>query len=120
VGDSPSPSSGGNLREDRPLSIIGITMLGSQAAEAGLPSFLLLVAGVNLALGLLNLVPMLPLDGGHAAIALYEGFRGRLQGKPYRADLTKLMPFVYAFVAMLVLLGVSSMLLDTLRPPSMR
>ena len=63
---------------------------------------------------------MLPLDGGHAAIATYEGIRGRLRGAPYRADLTKLMPVVYGFIIVLVLLAGSTMLLDTLRPPSLR
>jgi membrane-associated protease RseP (regulator of RpoE activity) len=120
VDGSPEARAGGNLSEDRPISILGILSLGREAAGIGLASFLLLVAGVNLALALINLVPMLPLDGGHAVIALYEGFRGRLRGAPYRADLTKLMPFVYGFVVVLVLLGGSTMLLDFLRPPSLR
>jgi RIP metalloprotease RseP len=120
VGDSPEPRAAGAVPEDRPISLFGILLLGSQAADAGLATFLLLVAGVNLALALINLVPMLPLDGGHAAIAVYEGIRGRLRGAPYRADLTKLMPFVYGFVAVLVLLGGSTLLLDILRPPSLR
>jgi RIP metalloprotease RseP len=120
VGSSPEPREAGAISEDRPISIIGIVLLGSEAADIGLSSFLLLVAGVNLALALINLVPMLPLDGGHAAIAVYEGIRGRIRGAPYRADLTKLMPFVYGFVAVLLLLGGSTMLLDLLRPPSLR
>jgi RIP metalloprotease RseP len=119
VGDSPEASAGA-VSADRPISIIGIFRLGSEAADIGLYSFLLLVAAVNLALALINLAPMLPMDGGHAVIALYEGVRGRLRGAPYRADIAKLMPVVYAFVAVLVLLGVTSMLLDALRPPSLR
>jgi RIP metalloprotease RseP len=120
VGDSPEPRSGPAMAEDRPISIIGIFMLGSEAADLGLATFLVLVAGVNLALALLNLLPMLPLDGGHAVIALYEGFRGRLAGEPYRADITKLMPLVYGFLAVLILLAGTTMLLDTLQPPSFR
>jgi RIP metalloprotease RseP len=120
VEGSPEPTAPTALAEDRPISIIGIFQLGREAADIGLPSFLLLVACVNLALALINLLPMLPLDGGHAVIALYEGARGRLQGAPYRADLTKLMPFVYGFIAVLILLGGSTMLLDALRPPSLR
>jgi RIP metalloprotease RseP len=120
VGDSPQAEAASTLSEDRPISIVGIFLLGREAAGISLASFLLVIAGVNLALAIINLVPMLPLDGGHAVIAIYEGIRGRLQGVPYRADLTKLMPFVYGFIAILVLLGGSTMLLDVLRPPSLR
>jgi RIP metalloprotease RseP len=120
VDGSPEPAAPSNLSADRPLGIVGIVGLGTQAAQLGLPTFLLIVAGLNLALGLFNLVPMLPLDGGHASIAIYEGIRGRLRGAPYRADVTKLMPFVYGFIGLLVMLAVSSTLLDVLRPPSLR
>jgi RIP metalloprotease RseP len=120
VEGSPEPLAPSSVAEDRPISIVGIFLLGQEAADIGLSVFLLLMAAVNLALALINLVPMLPLDGGHAAIAIYEGIRGRLRGAPYRADLTKLMPFVYGFVAVLILIGTSTMLLDALRPPSLR
>ena len=69
--------------------------------------FLLLVAGVNLFVGIFNLFPLLPLDGGHLAIAGFEEGRHRLRrwfgyrGKLRRVDLNKLMPITYAFVLLL-------------------
>jgi RIP metalloprotease RseP len=103
----------------RPVSIVGIVEIGSDAAESGVWVFLSLVALVNLALMLINLLPILPFDGGHAAIAAYEGVRGRIAGRPYRADLTKMMPVVYGVITLLLILGTTSILLDVLRPPSL-
>ncbi|MFL6240869.1 MAG: M50 family metallopeptidase [Actinomycetes bacterium] len=69
--------------------------------------FLFIVAGVNLFVGIFNLFPLLPLDGGHLAIIGFEearhrtrrrlGYRGPLR----RVDLNKLMPVTYAFVVLL-------------------
>ena len=56
------------------------------------------------------MLPMLPLDGGHVAIAVYERIRTR-RGRPYyQADAAKLLPVVYAFVAVLLLVVVSAAL----------
>ena len=69
--------------------------------------FVLLVAGVNLFVGIFILVPLLPLDGGHLAIAGFEEARHRLRrlfgyrGAMRRVDLNKLMPVTYAFVLLL-------------------
>ena len=53
------------------------------------------MAAINIFVGLINLIPLLPFDGGHIAIATYEAIRSR-PGKPYRADITKLLPLSYA------------------------
>jgi membrane-associated protease RseP (regulator of RpoE activity) len=120
IGDSPSAdSASAQSQQSRPISIVGIISLGSDAAEMGLWVFLGLVAMVNLALALINLVPLLPFDGGHAVIGIYEGIRGTIRGEPYRADLTKMMPVVYGVILILVLLGSTSIMLDILRPPSL-
>lgn len=101
---------------NRPMSIIGIVQVGSAAAEAG-PIFLLeILIVVNAFLGLINLVPLPPLDGGHAAIATYEAIRGRIRGRAYRVDMAKLMPVVYAAFAFLTLFGLSAMYLDLADP----
>jgi len=102
----------------RPISIVGIVQAGTGAAEAGIWDFLLLLATVNLALAIINLLPLLPFDGGHAVIAGYEGIRGRIRGQRYYADLTKMMPVVYGVVGLLLLLGTSSILMDIMRPVS--
>lgn len=67
-------------------------------------NFLVLVAGLNLFVGLFNLLPLLPLDGGHIAVLLFEQARDKLKrmrgytGELLRVDLTKLLPLTYAVV----------------------
>jgi len=103
--------------EDRVLSILGVIRLGSQAADAaGAVTFLFLLITVNIFLGLINLVPLLPFDGGHAAVAVYEGIRSRIAHRPYRVNMARLMPITYAVVFLMVGLGLSSMYLDIVNP----
>ncbi len=101
---------------NRPTSIIGIAQMGSSFAEQGPEPFLMLLIAVNSFLGLINLVPLPPLDGGHAAIATYEAIRGAIRGRAYRIDMAKLMPVVYAAFAFLTLFGLSAMYLDVAAP----
>ena len=101
---------------DRPSSIIGITNLGAQSLQAGMASVLLLLIAVNLAFALLNMFPMIPLDGGHVAIAAYEWIRTR-RGQPYyRADITKLFPVAAVFIGFLAMFVFASMYLDITHP----
>jgi membrane-associated protease RseP (regulator of RpoE activity) len=84
-------------------------------------SFLLLIASLNLFVGLLNLVPLLPLDGGHLAVVCYERIKAmvfRLRGRPEPGpvDMTKLMPLTYVAVTLLVGLGVLLILADVFNP----
>lgn len=102
--------------QNRVLSLLGVVRLGGQAGAAGINFVIFLLAMVNLFLGLINLAPLLPFDGGHAAIATYEAIRGRISGRPYRADAAKLMPFAYAVIALFVFVGLSSIYLDAVRP----
>ncbi|MGZ4729223.1 MAG: site-2 protease family protein [Acidimicrobiales bacterium] len=102
--------------QNRVLSLLGVVRLGGQAGAAGINFVIFLLAMVNLFLGLINLAPLLPFDGGHAAIATYEAIRGRLSGRPYRADAAKMMPLAYAVIAVFVFVGLSSFYLDAVRP----
>ncbi len=67
-------------------------------------NFLVLVAGLNAFVGIFNLLPLLPLDGGHIAVLLYEQARDKVRrlrgytGDLVRVDLTKLLPLTYAVV----------------------
>jgi RIP metalloprotease RseP len=102
---------------DRPLSIIGIVQVGSQYADNdGFAAFLFLLAVVNIFLGLINLLPLPPLDGGHIAVALYEGVRSRLGHRQYRIDISKLMPVTYVVFFLLTAFGLSTMYLDVTSP----
>ena len=106
-------------REDggaRFLSPVGFVRLGGQAANDSLYSVIALLIAINLFVGLFNLLPLLPLDGGHVAIAVYEAVRSKLRGRRYTADVAKLMPLTYAVVLLMVFLGVTALYLDIVRP----
>jgi membrane-associated protease RseP (regulator of RpoE activity) len=93
-------------------SIVGALEIGADAARAGWLQLFELLISLNISLAVLNMLPMLPLDGGHVAIALYERVRTRRGRARYRADVTKLMPAAYAFMALLVLFVAGKMYLD--------
>ena len=91
-----------------PMSVVGAgRVAGEMASQHSVPvarpvlsACSLLLAGLNLFLGLFNLVPLLPLDGGHIAGALYEAARrgiARLRGRPDPGyvDVAKLLPVAY-------------------------
>jgi membrane-associated protease RseP (regulator of RpoE activity) len=101
--------------ENRMLSIYGAVRLGSSLSDSGLAWFLLFFFQINVFIGIFNMVPLPPLDGGHAIIAIYERIRSR-RGLRYHADVAKLMPLTYAVVMGLVLLGVTSLYLDIVNP----
>ena len=70
---------------------------------------------VNVFVGLLNMLPMLPLDGGYVAVATYERIRSR-RGRVYHADVNKLAPAVYAFMSLLLVLFACTVYLDIVHP----
>jgi membrane-associated protease RseP (regulator of RpoE activity) len=96
----------------RPGTIVGATSISSDVGEQdGWAGILVFLAGVNLAVGVFNMFPLLPLDGGHAAIATYERLRSR-KGKRYYADINKLMPVAAACVALLAFMFLTGLYLD--------
>jgi membrane-associated protease RseP (regulator of RpoE activity) len=100
----------------RPVSIVGITNLGAQSEQAGLATLLMLLIAINIVFGILNMLPMIPLDGGHVAIAVYERIRTR-RGEPYyRADITKLFPVAALFIAFLAAFVFAGIYLDVTHP----
>ena len=62
-------------------SPVGITRVSSQAVDTDFRVYLQLLAFISLSLALLNLLPLLPLDGGHIAFSIVEGLRGRAVGR---------------------------------------
>jgi len=100
----------------RPESIIGAVRTAVQGAQAGAASLLEVLIALNIFIGIANMLPMLPLDGGHVAIAVYERIRTR-RGRPYyQADAAKLVPVAYAFMFLLILLVTSAAYLDITHP----
>lgn len=108
---------GGQERSlDSPVSVVGASRLGGEIAamdrplESKVATFLMLAASLNLFLFLFNLLPILPLDGGHAAGALYEGAKrniARLRGKPDPGpvDTARLLPVAYVVAGVLLAVG---------------
>jgi membrane-associated protease RseP (regulator of RpoE activity) len=99
----------------RPDSIVGVVRLAVQSTQNGAGELLGILAAVNIFIGMLNMLPMLPLDGGYVAIATYERLRSR-RGARYQADVNKLVPLVYAFMAVLLFLFATTLFLDIAHP----
>jgi membrane-associated protease RseP (regulator of RpoE activity) len=102
---------------DTPVSVVGASIIGGQAARAGIwEAFLFLVATLNIFIGIFNLIPLLPMDGGHIAIAWFQKVRSwlaLLRGRPDpgHVDYNKLMPITYAVI--IVFGGISLLTLAT-------
>lgn len=101
-------------------SVVDVARVSGQISSSGastgdiVASLLLLIAELNLFVGVFNLLPLLPLDGGHVAILAFEQARSRLyrlvgRRDPGRVDIMKVLPLTYAVVAAFV--GLSLILL---------
>ena len=97
--------------QERFSSPVGIVRYAHQATQVGLGEVLFLLADIAIFVGLFNLLPFPPLDGGHIVVAVYEKARSR-RGRTHHADARKLAPFLYAGLLVIVLLGVSTLFLD--------
>jgi membrane-associated protease RseP (regulator of RpoE activity) len=100
----------------RPVSIIGIGNLGAQVIKDGMAPLLLFLITINIVFALLNMLPMIPLDGGHVAVAAYEWIRTRKGEAYYRADITKLFPVAALFIAFLAFFVLAGVYLDITHP----
>jgi membrane-associated protease RseP (regulator of RpoE activity) len=100
----------------RPLSTVGVVQTANDAIHAGLGEFLYFLVLINIFFGIFNLFPMLPLDGGHVAIAVYEKIRTGRRKVMYHADVAKLMPFTWLFILIIAILVVPALLTDIFHP----
>ena len=102
--------------ESRPSTMVGASQIGGQIGEReGLKGVLMLLAYINVFVGVFNMLPTLPFDGGHAAIATYERLRSR-KGVRYQADFSKMMPVATAVVALLIMITFAGLYLDITQP----
>ena len=107
--------SGENLAT-RPTTVVGASQIGGKLGEdEGLKAVLLLLASVNVFVGVFNMFPLLPFDGGHAAIAAYERVRSR-RGERYRADINKMIPLTTIVMGLMGFLLFVGLYLDITQP----
>jgi membrane-associated protease RseP (regulator of RpoE activity) len=110
-------------------SVVGAARATGQVVAANLgwqykvSYVLLLIASLNIFVGVLNLLPLLPMDGGHVAVVLYEMIRGwlaRLRGRanPGLVDYRKLVPVSFSVFMVLVVFGMMLILADIVNPVS--
>lgn len=99
-----------NFDENRPVSLIGLTAIANTLEDLNTVLFLIIL--VNLFFGMFNLVPLLPLDGGHILLATYERIRSFFSRERYEADAAKLLPLTYAVAGLLLFISLIAMVRD--------
>ncbi|MEY4498242.1 MAG: hypothetical protein RJA40_347 [Actinomycetota bacterium] len=120
---------GGQERDENGLvGVVGVARVSGQAAASGeltfserLGTFILIVASLNIFVGLFNLLPILPLDGGHMAVAIADEIRAlfaRLRRKPRPAaiDVQVLTPITAVVFVVLAALTVLLLIADIFNP----
>ncbi|HEV7864712.1 MAG TPA: RIP metalloprotease [Acidimicrobiia bacterium] len=111
-------SGNGGDNNNRFLSPVGAAKVAGQAVDNGWAAVLMFLFAINVFVGIFNMVPLLPLDGGHVAIATYEKIASTVKGRRVQVDVQKLMPITAAVLAVLVIMGLSALYLDIFRPVS--
>jgi len=127
VGVADAAFGDGQRDPEGPIGLVGATRISGEVAGADLPGtwkiaqLIGIIASVNLFLFLFNMIPLLPLDGGHIAGALYEGGRrkvAQLRGKPDPGpvDVAKALPVAYGVVAVLLVVSLLLFYADIVAP----
>ncbi|GFH67982.1 putative zinc metalloprotease [Streptomyces rutgersensis] len=118
---------GGERADDSPVGVVGAARIGGEVMNLDVPAqnqiamMLFLLAGFNLSLFLFNMLPLLPLDGGHIAGALWESVRRRgarvlRRPDPGPFDVAKLMPVAYVVAGLFVCFTLLVLVADLVNP----
>jgi membrane-associated protease RseP (regulator of RpoE activity) len=115
-----------------PVSVVGVGRMAGEISSGSIQGLdesvagkfavlVSLMAGLNLALFVFNLIPLLPLDGGHVAGALWEGLKrnaARLLGRPDpgHVDVAKALPVAYAVSSVLIVMSALLIYADFVKP----
>jgi membrane-associated protease RseP (regulator of RpoE activity) len=105
--------------ETRPTTLYGVATVSDEVGESGgFAGVLYLLAVLNVFVGVFNMLPLLPLDGGHAALAVYERIqeKRRHTKQRYFADVERLMPFAMGVITVLAMLMFTGLYLDITQP----
>ena len=116
--------------ENSVIGVVGIGRFAGEITSSDVDGYgadlmaadlLMMIAGLNIALFAFNLIPLLPLDGGHVVGALYEGARrqvARARGRerPLPADTARMMPLAYGVFVVLAAMGVLLVYADIVKP----
>ena len=112
--------------QETPISVVGASRIGGEAAELSQwIIFLAALGGLNIFIGVFNLFPLLPLDGGHVAIIWFERVRSWLAARrgrpdPGRVDYNKLLPLTYVVIVLFGGLTVLTLAADIINPITLR
>ncbi|WP_436739217.1 M50 family metallopeptidase [Streptomyces sp. BBFR102] len=118
---------GGERADDSPVGVVGAARIGGEVMNLDVPAqnqiamMLFLLAGFNLSLFLFNMLPLLPLDGGHIAGALWESVRRRgarilRRPDPGPFDVAKLMPVAYVVAGLFICFTLLVLVADLVNP----
>lgn len=108
---------GGEVPENRMMSPIGGAQVAGGLLDIAPDRLLLLAAVFSASLALLNLLPLLPLDGGHAALVVVESVLARVRGRPgLHLDPNRFTPVAVVVLVVLLSVSASAMYLDILHP----
>lgn len=122
-----SLATGGERDPNGPLSVVGVGRLAGEVAAVDAPvlnrisALLGLLGSLNIALFVFNLIPLLPLDGGHVAVALWDGARRAWASlfrrpPPAPVDATKLVPLTVVVAVLLIAMGALLLIADVFNP----
>ncbi|MDQ1035840.1 membrane-associated protease RseP (regulator of RpoE activity) [Streptomyces sp. V3I8] len=117
----------GPREADSPMGVVGAARVGGEVFTLDIPPenqiamMLFLVAGFNLSLFLFNMLPLLPLDGGHIAGALWESLRRNAakvlrRPDPGPFDVAKLMPVAYVVAGIFICFTILVLIADVVNP----